>query len=467
MLEAAGGALELVDASDVLPDLARRPGLTSWTVMNKAGTFFSRPEDLVDEMDRKHISASMFPRPPEASAALHLEHCVRILPHLQNSGGFFIAVFEKKAPHGSIDRLVERARQRAAAAASSSEVEMKEQLQAELAEEAAAAAAVVAAAAPVPTEIVDDLDMGDESVGNTAKPVKVTAYDKRPSNDPFVFLAPTDEIVTTLTAAYEFDGRFPTDMLLQRSEAGSTRHIYVVSSDVKRVLQSEQQAKLRIIQTGTRIFARTAEGKSKDARPVARYRIMQDGLPFVRSFIKGLRIEVQRDDFILLLKNHQPLSTQLSAELQARLEQMTTKHGHMLPMIFVYEPSTVAAADGNSAEPRATFVSSQIVLCGFLARKTAQVLVNKQQRESLLARFGVELGDFQTAPVNPKGGKNKAEEGASSDEDAAAEAMETAAIAPADAGEQAADNDEQDEEQDDEVEGDNGGDAAAETTAAA
>ena len=27
--------------------------------------------------------------------ALHLDYCIRILPHDQNTGGFFVAVFEK------------------------------------------------------------------------------------------------------------------------------------------------------------------------------------------------------------------------------------------------------------------------------------------------------------------------------------------------------------------------------------
>lgn len=41
------------------------------------------------------FSPSMFP--DDASASMPLERCMRILPHHGDTGGFFIAVLEKKA----------------------------------------------------------------------------------------------------------------------------------------------------------------------------------------------------------------------------------------------------------------------------------------------------------------------------------------------------------------------------------
>ncbi|XP_042913410.1 RNA cytosine C(5)-methyltransferase NSUN2-like [Parasteatoda tepidariorum] len=38
----------------------------------------------------------MFPPSAEIIKDLHLEHCIRILPHHQDTGGFFVAVLEKK-----------------------------------------------------------------------------------------------------------------------------------------------------------------------------------------------------------------------------------------------------------------------------------------------------------------------------------------------------------------------------------
>ena len=47
------------------------------------------------------LSPSMFP--PEGAEALHLERCLRLLPHHANTGGFFVAVLMKAAelPQGA------------------------------------------------------------------------------------------------------------------------------------------------------------------------------------------------------------------------------------------------------------------------------------------------------------------------------------------------------------------------------
>lgn len=96
-----GGAasVEIVDCSGELPALKRAPGLRSWKVMDREGRMWSswqevdahRAEHGIDGLGR--LSPTMFP--PEES--LPLERCIRVYPHLQDTGGFFIAVLEKKS----------------------------------------------------------------------------------------------------------------------------------------------------------------------------------------------------------------------------------------------------------------------------------------------------------------------------------------------------------------------------------
>ncbi|KAL8637446.1 MAG: hypothetical protein Q9228_005280, partial [Teloschistes exilis] len=69
----------------------RRQGLKSWIVMDRDGTIYDtwaqvehRPGKLVE---------GMFP--PKES--LPLDRCIRIYPHLQDTGGFFITVLEKRS----------------------------------------------------------------------------------------------------------------------------------------------------------------------------------------------------------------------------------------------------------------------------------------------------------------------------------------------------------------------------------
>jgi len=94
LLVRSKGALRLIDVSDQLPTLKRKPGITSWRVFDKDGKWYSSHSEL-SFWRQKRIAPSVFPPPPDVVQSLNLHHCIRIFPHLQNTGGFFIAVFEK------------------------------------------------------------------------------------------------------------------------------------------------------------------------------------------------------------------------------------------------------------------------------------------------------------------------------------------------------------------------------------
>lgn len=100
ILKESDGALRLVDVSDQLPSLIRYPGMKTWKVANKATDFFSTHA----ESDGAFLE-SMFP--PANAESLGLEKAVRIYPFSQNSGGFFVACFEKVGAFGGIDRKSE------------------------------------------------------------------------------------------------------------------------------------------------------------------------------------------------------------------------------------------------------------------------------------------------------------------------------------------------------------------------
>ncbi|KAF3675984.1 putative tRNA (cytosine(34)-C(5))-methyltransferase-like isoform X2 [Capsicum annuum] len=137
VLRRCGASVELVDVSSELPQLVRRPGLKKWKVRDK-GAWWTSYKD-VPECRRNAIVPGMFPsgnnyvdaseknddatrdqlsdsgnngngiaalENPTAAAAisdeevstLPLERCMRIVPHDQNSGAFFISVFQKLSP---------------------------------------------------------------------------------------------------------------------------------------------------------------------------------------------------------------------------------------------------------------------------------------------------------------------------------------------------------------------------------
>eukprot|EP01122_Echinamoeba_exundans_P011291 TRINITY_DN4438_c0_g1_i1.p1 TRINITY_DN4438_c0_g1~~TRINITY_DN4438_c0_g1_i1.p1 ORF type:complete len:768 (-),score=125.01 TRINITY_DN4438_c0_g1_i1:30-2297(-) len=90
----AKGALELVDISGPATQLGLKwqAGLPSWRVMDKAGNWFES-YDQIPEENRGAIQATHFP-PENPPFPLNLERCCRFLPHLQDTGGFFVAVLQ-------------------------------------------------------------------------------------------------------------------------------------------------------------------------------------------------------------------------------------------------------------------------------------------------------------------------------------------------------------------------------------
>jgi len=83
------GQLELVDARDKLPGLKTLKGLLTWNLMSKTGEIYNKIEEVKPEFVNL-MRPYMFP--PELSVAkeLNLDRCIRVLPHHQNTGGFFI-----------------------------------------------------------------------------------------------------------------------------------------------------------------------------------------------------------------------------------------------------------------------------------------------------------------------------------------------------------------------------------------
>ncbi|KAK7387530.1 hypothetical protein VNO78_28404 [Psophocarpus tetragonolobus] len=134
VLRRCGGSIELVDVSSVLPQLIRRPGLKRWKVCDKGKWFVSCND--VPKFSRNVVLPSMFPNGGSYKEVLSncnvsirddiitdganknsddiqaaedpvihefteevsdfpLERCMRLVPHDQNTGAFFIAVLQK------------------------------------------------------------------------------------------------------------------------------------------------------------------------------------------------------------------------------------------------------------------------------------------------------------------------------------------------------------------------------------
>lgn len=105
-IERCGGLdkVELLKSDDQLPLLKRKPGLKSWKIMDKTGTIWSSYAE-VKEYEAQHgatpateklVEGMFTPLPGSAGAVIPFDRCMRVYAHLQDTGGFFIAILEKK-----------------------------------------------------------------------------------------------------------------------------------------------------------------------------------------------------------------------------------------------------------------------------------------------------------------------------------------------------------------------------------
>ena len=98
------GGLSIVgvlDCSDALPELKRRKGLNDWKVMDKQGKIWNTWAEVEETRANEgsdglgKLVEGMFP-PTHPDEKIPLDRCMRVYPHLQDTGGFFITVLEKK-----------------------------------------------------------------------------------------------------------------------------------------------------------------------------------------------------------------------------------------------------------------------------------------------------------------------------------------------------------------------------------
>jgi len=94
--------VQLLDTSQRLPKLNRHPGLTKWTVMDKTGRVWDNWKQVLDHVMENGSDAApgrlvegMFTPAGEDTEKIPFERCMRVYPHQQDTGGFFIAVLQK------------------------------------------------------------------------------------------------------------------------------------------------------------------------------------------------------------------------------------------------------------------------------------------------------------------------------------------------------------------------------------
>lgn len=278
-LNAHPGEFTIVDVSKELSGLKRHPGITTWKVA-------TRPEDKLVYYDtfqdyRAAVDAGQerekdkdkgLPKtiwPPANAGELNLERSLRLLPHDQNTGGFFVCVLEKKAEPTPVAAGTER-------------VKIDELPQPDSVE-----AIDEKGATSLKRHASDDAD----DAASSSKKVKTATGAKKKEKrdlsfreDPFSFVDPEHDEVKLISAWFGLSESFPRGNLVVRNDYGNPlRTVYIVNDAVKAIIQNNDYTRLRMISAGVKAFVRQDSQARTDIK--CKWRISSDAIQEVLQHI--------------------------------------------------------------------------------------------------------------------------------------------------------------------------------------
>lgn len=233
-----GDQIRLVNVDNELPGLKRRQGVTDWKVYGK--------DMELREPGAEDVPATAFPPTKEEVEKFHLENCVRVYPHLQNTGGFFITVFEKIDPQAGTES------KRKAEESDSEDAEIKKPKNEGQAEDSSAA--------------------------------KKGRLPRDANEEPFIFLDPQNSELQKCYPFYGFNDKFPKDCALVRNATGEPlRTIYYTAPIIKEILTIEKQ-KLKLVHGGIKLFV-----AQRNDIGTCGWRIQTESLHTIEHFVSDKR----------------------------------------------------------------------------------------------------------------------------------------------------------------------------------
>ncbi|KAI3357995.1 hypothetical protein L3Q82_003020 [Scortum barcoo] len=350
LLEKSEGALELADGSADLPGLKWMPGVTSW----KADSVL-----LTSRGSYCHVVSNM-----------------RILPHHQNTGGFFVAVLVKKAPMPWNKRYPKlrkdvssvSAAQTGGSPAASTPADTPHLPESTMEEdrgegEAEGAEGRVDDEAPKGASLAQEAAAKQDGVCGPPASKKMRLFGYK--EDPFVFLTEDDPVFITIQSFYDLSPDFPKLNVLTRTHEGKKRHLYMVSKELRNVLLNNSE-RMKVINTGVKVWSRNSDGEEFGCA----FRLAQE--PYIRSRI----IKVSVEDIKVLLTQENPFLSKLQDEAHAQAKKLV-----MGSIVLKYIPNP-----NNPAEPQCP-----IQLCGWRGKTSIRAFVPRNERFHYLRMLGVEV----------------------------------------------------------------------------
>ncbi|KAK6195511.1 hypothetical protein SNE40_000925 [Patella caerulea] len=365
MLKKCQGSVELIDAKSEIPELKTVPGIKTWRIMSKEGTWYEKYEDLPSNLTNQ-IRDTMFPPTPEEETTMNLERCIRVLPHHQNTGGFFIAVFQKTTNLPWLKPTTDET--------SEAEVVKMVENEADKTESDSQISAESTA-----------LTSGDDKKRKPESP-KPSKPSKKPrlqgyKEDPFLFMSADDPMWPSTKKFYELPDDFPCDQAMYRSEEGSKRSLYFVSAGIKNIVECNRE-RLRFINMGVKLFSRSPSPLVPDCD----FRVAQECLTSLHMKFTGRHIDIAKEDACIILTEENPFISSLSDKSAKQLNEICPGS-----VVFYYKP------EDSNAKPQC-----EVVFCGWRGKVSVRSFIGDHDRQHNLMLFGMSLEEIKAKAATLK-----------------------------------------------------------------
>ncbi|XP_053980369.1 tRNA (cytosine(34)-C(5))-methyltransferase [Hylaeus anthracinus] len=289
-------SVQIVDGRDFVPGLICDPGVSHWLPASKDLQYYKSWED-VPEQWQTQVRPKMFPPKPEDAAKFHFERCMRILPHHQDTGGFFVAVLEKVKPLPW---------EKCDSEGDKEELSLEDEVEKDKGKH---------------------LTLGKRPLDDDDKPRGPRRKRRRRSGfreDPFVFFKDDqEEAWLSIKNFYDVTDKFDPKCLLVRNLNRKRKTIYYASPEIRNVVMSNE-SEIKLVNTGVKSFVRC-----DNKYMVTPFRLAWEGLQSLVEFIGDSRkVNLTKDDLITLLQNNNPSKPpeiiKLSPETQERLGKLAS-----------------------------------------------------------------------------------------------------------------------------------------------
>lgn len=326
------GGLEIVrllDSKDELPGLKRYPGLRDWKVMDKKGKIWNSWEEYQKAAEASSggdfpiLQRGMFaPSEKDEHVRVPLEYCMRIYPHLQDTGGFFVAILQKQSeiraksyPSRKLKSAVDGNKTEGSSLkrepededsieSPSKKIKVEDSITTEgpnLKREREDEDDDKKSNKKVKIEEPDD-EIVPESP-NTIQPddIKSDNNSERKRNvtpatmksggqhfeEPYKYLAPDHPELLKIYEFYQISPQFPRDRFMVRNATGEpVKAIYYTSIFVRDILTMNEGKGIKFVQSGVKMFMK----QDVQGQDVCRWRIQMEGLPILEAWVGEDRI---------------------------------------------------------------------------------------------------------------------------------------------------------------------------------